>query len=165
MDTDRDGHRDDGHRDGGHRDDGTGPDERHRVPDGVDDATVQAVGRLSEALEMVEQARGLLYAFHRLTGRADFALGDAASQLREAGHTAIADRIDAELVGRNVIHGRWTFQIVEDYDDTYWEPFRTVERETRDELVEGRRHLAEAALKEERRTHGAPHHEATPLDG
>lgn len=45
-----------------------GPDTVHRVPDGVDDATVEALGRLSEALETVERARGCLYAFHQLTG-------------------------------------------------------------------------------------------------
>lgn len=40
----------------------------HRRPDGTDDATVAAVGKLSEALEKVEEARGHLYAFHRLCG-------------------------------------------------------------------------------------------------
>ncbi|WP_285038305.1 hypothetical protein [Plantibacter sp. lyk4-40-MEA-4] len=139
-----------------------GPDDAHRVPEGVDDATVEAVGKVTEALEVVEQARGMLYGFHRLTGKADLALGEAADALREAGHGALADRIDTELVGRNVIDGRWTFQIVEDYDGNYWEPFRTLEAEVRNELAGGRRHLAEAAMKEDRRTHGAPHHEATP---
>ena len=37
----------------------------------LDDATVEALGKLSEALEVVEHARGLLYGFHRLTGTAD----------------------------------------------------------------------------------------------
>ncbi len=36
---------------------------QHRRPDGVADETVEAVGKLSEALETVEQARGHLYAF------------------------------------------------------------------------------------------------------
>lgn len=141
------------------------PSAQHLPPHGVDQATVAAVGKLTEALEMVEQARGLLYGFHRLTGAADLALGEAVDALRDAGHAAIADRLNAELVGRNVIEGRWTFQIVEDYDDTYWEPFRAAERHTREQLVAGRRHLAEAAMKEDRRTHGARHHESRPGDG
>ncbi|PPF44573.1 hypothetical protein C5B85_09590 [Pseudoclavibacter sp. AY1F1] len=137
----------------------------HLPPEGADAATVAAVGKLTEALEMVEQARGLLYGFHRLTGAADLALGEAADALRDSGHAAIADRLDTELVGRNVVEGRWTFQIVEDYDDTYWGPFRSAERDVREELVAGRRHLAEASMKEDRRTHGARHHEARPADG
>jgi len=141
-----------------------GPDAAHRVPDGVDRPTVEALGKLSEALETVERARGHLYSFHQLTGTADLALGEAVELMRSAGHVELADRLDAELVGRNVIAGRWTFQIVEDYDDGYWEPFRGLEREARQRLAGGRRHLHEAGMKEDRRTPGRPHHEATPSD-
>lgn len=138
------------------------PDPAHTRPEGVDDATVEALGKLSEALEVVEHARGYLYGFHRLTGRADFALGEAVDKLREAGHDGLADRIDRELVGRNVIEGRWTFQIVEDYDDNYYALFRDLEREARDRLAAGRRHLLESELKEQRRTRDEPGHESRP---
>ncbi|MFC4785117.1 hypothetical protein ACT8ZV_11605 [Nocardioides sp. MAHUQ-72] len=136
----------------------------HRRPDGVSDATVEALGKLSEALEVVEHARGHLYGFHRLCGTADLTLGEAVDQLREAGHNDLADRIDRDLVGRNIVHGRWSFQLVEEYDDTYYATFRSLEKAARDELVGGRRHLFEAEMKEDRRTHGAPHHTATPDD-
>lgn len=142
--------------------DGDLPDDAHRTPAGVDEATVEALGKLSEALEKVEIARGDLYRFHQMTGAADFALGDAVELLRRAGHGEIADRLEQELVGRNVLPGRWTFQIVEDYDDTYWSVFRSLEQEVREALVGGTRHLHEARLKEQRRTHGQPGHEATP---
>jgi hypothetical protein len=140
----------------------SGPDAAHRRPDGVDDATVSALGKLSEALEAVEVARGHLYTFHRLSGTADLTLGDAVAQLRDAGHNQLADRIDRELVGRNVIPGRWTFQIVEAYDDTYYSTFKDLEQAAREALVEGKRHLYEAEMKEDRRTRGEPGHEATP---
>lgn len=139
-----------------------GPDGAHTRPEGLDDATVDALGSLSEALEVVEHARGLLYGFHRLTGTADLTLGDAVAKLRDAGHAELADRIDRELVGRNVIDGRWTFQIVEDYDDGYYALFRELEREAREQLAGGRRHLFEAELKEQRRTNGQPGHEPRP---
>lgn len=77
----------------------------------------------------------------------------------------LADRLQAELVGRNVVHGRWTFQIVEEYDDGYFATFKGLEKEARDDLVGGRRHLFEAEMKEDRRTHGRVHHEAVPHDG
>lgn len=140
------------------------PKAHHRPPDGVSTATVEAVGRLTEALETCERARGHLYAFHQLTGESDFKVGDAVDQLRAAGHETLADQVQAELVGRNVLPGRWTFQIVEEYDDGYWSVFRRLEQQARDALLHGRRHVAEAALKEERRTHGAPGHEALPTD-
>jgi hypothetical protein len=137
------------------------PSPRHQRPDGTDDATVAALGKLSEALEVVEEARGHLYAFHRRCGTADLALGEAVDQLREAGHAQRADQIERELVGRNVLEGRWSFQVVEEYDDTYYSPFRKIEQAARDELVEGKRHLFEAEMKEDRRSHGHRHHEAT----
>lgn len=137
-------------------------DDAHEAPPGVDDARVEAVGRLTEALETVERARGHLYSFHQLTGEADFKIGDAVDQLRAAGHTELADRLSTEIVGRNVLPGRWTFQIIEEYDDGYWEPLRAAERDVRDRLVGGKRHLAEARLKEQRRTHGEPGHEPRP---
>ena len=136
----------------------------HQRPAGVSDATVEALGKVSEALEAVEAARGFLYSFHRLSGTADLTLGEAVDLLRTAGHTELADQIDQELVGRNVIQGRWTFQIVEEYDDTYWSLFRRLEREAREELVDGRRHLYEAEMKERERTEGEPHHTAVPDD-
>jgi hypothetical protein len=139
-----------------------GPDPAHEVPPGVDDATVAAVGKLTAALEVVEQARGMLYGFHRMTGRADNDLADALDALAAAGHGELADGMRTELLGRNVLSRRWTFQVVEDYDDGYWSPFRAWEQRVRDELMVGRRHVYEAQLKERNRTRGLPGHEARP---
>lgn len=138
------------------------PDTSHTRPASASDQTIAAVGKISEALEVVEHARGLLYGFHRLTGRADLALGEAVAMLRAAGHAEIADEIDREIVGRNVIHGRWTFQIVEDYDDGYYSAFRAAEKKARNSLVDGKRHLFEAEMKEDRRSRGLPGHESRP---
>ena len=135
-----------------------------RRPEGVDDATIEAVGALSEALECVERARGHLYSFHQLMGHADLLLGQACDKLRDTGHEEASSRLQTELVGRNVLHGRWTFQIVEEFDDDYWSVFRDLERQTRDELQAGRRHVFEAEMKERRRTHGYPHHEPRPTE-
>ncbi len=133
-----------------------------RVTPGMDDKTVEAVGKITEALETTERARGHLYSFHQLTGSADLQLGEGVDLLRQAGHTELADRIEHDLVGRNVIDGRWTFQVVEEYDDTYWSTFRAFEREARESLTGGRRHLHEAGMKEDRRTHGHPDHTKEP---
>ncbi|MER6214423.1 MULTISPECIES: hypothetical protein [unclassified Streptomyces] len=133
-----------------------------RPPPGADDATVEALGSLSKALETVERARGHLYGFHQLTGTADFELDRAVTLLREAGHDDWADRVEREILGRNVIPGHWTFQIVEAYDSTYYEPFKDLERLAVARLAGGRPHLHEARLKEARRTHGHPDHKPGP---
>ncbi|MBZ5738962.1 hypothetical protein [Nocardioides mangrovi] len=118
----------------------------------MNDATVEAVGKLSEAFEVVEDARGSLYRFHRMSGTADFTLGEAVDLLRGAGHDELADRLDRELVGRNVLPGRWTFQVVEEYDDDYYATFRRFVTEARETLTGGERHTHEARLKEQRHT-------------
>ena len=133
-------------------------------PPGVDDATVEATGTLSEALEWVERARGHLYECHQLMGHADATFGDAADQLAAAGHEGMADLVRREVVGRNVVHGRWTFQVVEEFDDDYYRPVAEAERQVRDALVAGRRHIFEAELKDARRTPGLRHHERRPGD-
>ncbi|MFF5933374.1 hypothetical protein [Streptomyces sp. NPDC012508] len=139
-----------------------GADRAHQRPEGVTDATVEALGSLSKALETVERARGHLYSFHQLTGRADLELDQAVNLLREAGHDGWADRVQREIVGRNVIPGRWTFQIVEEYNRTYYAPFRQVEQDALADLAEGKDHLFEAEMKEARRSNGHPDHTARP---
>jgi len=122
------------------------------MSDGPDELTVEALGKLSEALETIERVRGHLYSMHQLTGTADFQLDQAVSLFMQAGHPKLAERIQRELIGRNVIPGHWTFQIVEEFDDGYYADFRTVESEARNELAQGRRHLHEAKLKRQRHT-------------
>ncbi|MFJ6443276.1 hypothetical protein [Streptomyces sp. NPDC091649] len=136
------------------------PDPRHQRPEGVTGTTVEALGALSKALETAERARGALYDFHQLTGSADLALDDAVRLLRAAGHGPEADEVEQEVLGRNVIPGHWTFQIVEEYNATYYDVFRTIERRIRQELAEGRDHLYEAEMKAARRTEGHPDHTA-----
>jgi hypothetical protein len=135
---------------------------RNDRPDGVDDATVEAVGKLSEAIEWLERARGDLYAFHQMIGHLDFQLGDAAVMLRRAGHVDCADQLEREAIGRNVLDGRWTFQVVEEFEDTYYTPLTAIERMIRERLVSGRRHVYEAELKEQRRSVGRAAHESRP---
>ncbi len=139
-------------------------DDAHTRPTGTSDATVEAVGKLSEALEVIEDARGQLFGFHRKVGMADLALGEAVGLLRHAGHDDVAERIETDLVGRNILAGRWTFQIVEEFEDGYYAAFREHERAVRDELMGGKRHVFEAEMKQDRRTHGRPGHAATPAD-
>ncbi|MFC7015192.1 hypothetical protein ACFQMH_26490 [Streptomyces viridiviolaceus] len=137
-------------------------DDEHRRPDGVGDLTVEALGSLSKALETTERARGHLYSFHQLTGTADLELDRTVDLLRKAGHRAWADRVETEILGRNVIPGHWTFQVVEAYERTYYQAFKDLERAAVQELADGRDHLYEAELKEARRTRSHPDHTARP---
>jgi hypothetical protein len=137
-------------------------DERQRRPTGVDDVTVEATGKISEGLEYIHRVRGALYEAHQLMGRADFLFEDSAELLRKAGHGELADYVKTEVVGRNILPGRWTFQVMEEFDDTYYDVVVAAEARIRKELVAGRRHVYESELKEQRRTRGRPGHESRP---
>ena len=114
------------------------------------DPPVAALGKLGEAFEWVERARGRLYDLHQLMGHADLLMGEAADLLDAAGECELARRVRREVVGRDVLDGRWTFEVVEAYDDEYYGPVGSVVRAARDRLAGGRRHDFEAQLKIER---------------
>lgn len=61
-----------------------------------------------------------------------------------------------------VLSGRWTLQIVEEFEDGYHARFVEHERAVRNALTGGRRHVYENEMKERRRTHGRDGHEARP---
>lgn len=137
----------------------------HQRPAGASDELVEAMGTLSEALEWIERARGRLFDFHQMMGHGDALFGAAADALRSAGAPDAADLVRHEVVGRNVLDGRWTFQIVEEFDESYYETVRAIEARLRDDLMEGRRHVYEAELKDRRRSVGHPDHTRRPAGG
>jgi hypothetical protein len=140
------------------------PTPAHRRPAGVTDATVEALGKLSAALDHVEDARGHLYAFHRLMGSAESTLEEATAMVRDAGHTELADALDEQALGQNPLPGMWSFQMVEEFDDGFYARTKGLHQRALDELVQGRRHVFEAEMKELRRSRGREGHEATPAD-
>jgi hypothetical protein len=140
------------------------PTPEHRRPEGVSDETVEALGKLSAALDHVEDARGHLYAFHRLMGSAESTLEEATEMIRAAGHATLADAFDRDVLGANPLPGMWSFQMVEAYDDGFYARAKGLQQRALDELVQGRRHVFEAEMKELRRTRGRDGHEARPAD-
>ena len=82
-------------------------------PDFPADDAVEAVGKMTEALEFVERARGHLYSFHQLIGHADLLLGEGGGRrqrrkrhecsgqqdLQQHGNTLLVIRLRKEEVG------------------------------------------------------------------
>jgi hypothetical protein len=118
--------------------------------------TVDAVGKATEGLEYIERARGHLYAFHQLVGRADFLFAESAERLAAAGHPDEAASLWRSVVGRDVLEGRWTFEIVERFDDDYYEAAHAEVTRLEQRLVGGRRHCHEEALRHRRRAEHPP---------
>jgi hypothetical protein len=109
---------------------------------------------MSEALEQVERARGALFDAHQLIGGADGALDPVEKALRDSDLADLADELRQELVGLDVLEGRWTYQVVEEFDDGYYAAWQAWERRIREATVAGRRHVAEAEMKTARQSRG-----------
>jgi len=73
----------------------------------------------------------------------------AVSMLADCGHTELDADIESTLVGRDIVEGMWSFQIVERYDRGYWDVFRAVESHARRLLGAAEPHLFEAEMKDQ----------------
>jgi hypothetical protein len=119
------------------------------------DPALEAAGKLGEAFEYIERARGRLYDFHQLVGAADGRLDEVLELLSEAGEHDLADRIRREVLGRDVLAGRWTFQVVEEFDDGFYAAWAGATSAVRLELCNGERHALEAQMKVQRQRKAA----------
>ncbi|MCW2525418.1 MAG: hypothetical protein JWM76_278 [Pseudonocardiales bacterium] len=119
----------------------------HERPPAATDDEIDAAGKLSAAFETVEAARGHLYNFHRMSGTADRELQEAVAALRKAGADELADQIADVLVGRDIVDGLWSFQLVERYDTQYYEAFRAAKELVEQQLTGGTPHVLEAEMK------------------
>ena len=128
-------------------------DERTRATDpaegvdAIDDATLEAVHRLEVAVEWVERSFGALLDAHHAAGHAQAMLMEAADLLQDAGHDALADLVRSDAACRDAAHGRWTYQVVDEFRTHLLEPARRVDARVREELTGGVRHRYEARMK------------------
>jgi hypothetical protein len=117
-------------------------------------AVEEATGKLSEALEYIERARGHLFDLHQLIGHADLLLDEVIEALEKVDRPDLEKLIRSQLYGRNVLAGKWTFELVEEFDDGFYSAWKDVEDEVREELAGGRRHGLERRMKKERQARG-----------
>jgi hypothetical protein len=119
-------------------------DEARALP--IDARLLETMATATEAMEYVERARGHLFTLHHLLGRADLLFAEVAAELRSQGRAGDAARIEREVVGRDVLEGRWSFEVLEEFEQEYYEPVRdavrTVERRTT-----GRPHARDVRLR------------------
>lgn len=87
----------------------------------------------------------------------------AVHMLSDASLQDEADQVDREIVGRNVFNGRWTFQIVDEFDDLYYyDVVRACLLRQVKEYLGGDRHALKRRMKAAERTPGSSAHAPTP---
>ena len=145
-------------------------DERTRATDpaegvdAIDDATLEAAHRLEVAAEWIERSFGALLDAHHAAGHGQEMLLAAAHQLQDAGHGALADLVWSEAACKDAAHGRWTYQVVDEFRAHFLEPTRRVDERVRRELTGGVRHRYEAWMKRDTPGASATTHVHLPAD-
>ena len=118
--------------------------------DSLSESELEALHEVELGLEWLQRAQGELIEFHHATGHGMDHLNDAESLLRTSGHDELADGLARELLPHGVVDGdRWSYDVLESFQDTVLAETEGFERRVRAELVDGERHVRER--RQERR--------------
>ncbi|WP_276300017.1 hypothetical protein [Halorussus lipolyticus] len=130
-------------------DDSPGTDANGSPGAGLSDEEVSALHEAELGIEWLHRAHGHLVEFHHATGHAMDHLADAEQRLRDAGHDGLADRLRDDLLPRGVVGDTWSYGVLEAFQDGPLDDATTFEREAREDLVDGERHVAERRQERE----------------
>ncbi len=110
----------------------------------LDDTERAALHSVELGVEWLHRAHGDLVRFHHQIGHAMDHLADAETEFREAGYDGLADAIRDEYLPRGVIDdNRWSYDVLETYEDGFLADLTAFETETRETVADGRRHVTE----------------------
>lgn len=125
-------------------------DGRHDPPADLTDREREALHEIELGLEWLHRANGHLVAFHHNVGHAADHLAAAERLLRDAGLEGPANALRDDILPRGVIdEGRWSYDLVEEYQTGLLADLTAFETTIRERLAGGRRHVAER--RQERR--------------
>ncbi len=110
----------------------------------------RALHEVELGLEWLQRAQGCLIEFHHATGHGMDHLYQAEMYLRECGYDDLADAVRDDLLPHGVVdEDRWSYDVLEDFQSTLLAATVALERRTRREVADGRRHVAERRQERE----------------
>lgn len=112
----------------------------------------EALHDLQLGTEHFYRAYGHLLSFHHAVGRGMNRLADAEDELEAAGHACHAARLRNELLPAGVVEDRWTFELVEAFQDGFLMDTTDFENAVRADLAGGERHVTERVQQHRWRT-------------
>ncbi|WP_265108689.1 hypothetical protein [Halosolutus halophilus] len=116
---------------------------------------LEALHEVELGLEWVQRAQGCLIEFHHATGHGMDHLFEAEHLLRESGHDALADAIRTDLLPHGVVdEDRWSYDVLENFQETLLAETTTLERRVRRNLADGERHVCERRQEREWKDRG-----------
>lgn len=111
--------------------------------DALTETEREALHELQLAVEKIHRGYGALLEYHHEIGGGMERLDSAESKLREAGHEAFADRLRDDHLPAGAVGDRWTYELVEAFEQGFYADVTEFEAEIRDRLADGERHVTE----------------------
>jgi hypothetical protein len=119
-------------------------------PPALTDAEAAALHQVELAVEWLQRAQGNLLAFHHEVGHAMDHLAEAELELRACGAEDLADALRDEYLPRGVVdEDRWSYDVLESYQEGFLRPMVDFERRARHGIADGERHVAERQQERE----------------
>jgi len=116
----------------------------------LSETELEALHEVELGLEWTQRAQGCLLEFHHATGHGMDHLYRAEERLRAAGHDDLADVIRDDLLPHGVVdEDRWSYDILEHFQESLLAETRALERQVRRELADGKRHVRERKQERE----------------
>lgn len=131
-------------------------DERSR-PEDLTETEREALHQVELGTERLHRAHGHLVAFHHNTGRGMDHLASAETLLRECGHPDLADELRDEHLPRGVVEGcgdetpagRWSYDVLEDFQESFLEAVVAFSERVTEQVGDGLRHAHERTQERE----------------
>ena len=114
----------------------------------LDDREREALHEVELGVEHLHRAYGHLLAFHHSVGHAMDRLAAIEDDLRAAGREEYAAELRDDHLPAGVVDERWSYELVEAFNDGFLAEMTDFERRLREETTGGKRHVAE---REQRR--------------
>lgn len=126
------------------------------MPDDSDlsDTEREALYRAELGVEHLHRAYGDLLSFHHQIGRVMDQMDDAERLLRDAGRETYANELRDEHLPAGVVGDDWTYELVEAFRTDFLAAISEFEEDLREDLADGREHVAEREQKREYRERG-----------
>jgi hypothetical protein len=115
----------------------------------VDAQEREALHELQLGIEHIHRAYGHLLAFHHQTGRAMDRFAAAEALLDKADHGELSETIHQEILPAGVIDDRWSYELVEAFEQGFLMTVRRFEQRARKTLADGVSHVAERRQQRE----------------
>jgi hypothetical protein len=107
------------------------------------DAERELLHDLQLALEHIYRGYGALLEYHHEIGHGMDKLDSTESKLREAGYEELADRLRDKYLPSGAIDDRWTYELVEAFQQGFLTDVTGFESAVRELLADGEQHIIE----------------------